>query len=257
MKVMCLIYPLFFAFSLQAFSVKPEDAAKIGEKIWMNEGKGKEEWLLYWSQKEPFPSLGIGHFIWYPEGYQDVYEQTFPDFIGFLEQKNRELPGWLKMQHGCPWKSREAFYAASDSQEMKSLKKLMLETKSEQLLFMVKRFEKVTEAILSHIPDTERVKYKMLLEGLAQEPRGLYALTDYVNFKGSGIQESERYQNRGWGLLQVMEDLVKNSKSSLEDFVVSAKKVLKERTENAPKEKQEQRWLEGWFNRLDTYLQKI
>ena len=32
-------------------------------------------------------------------------------------------------------------------------------------------------------------------------------LIDYVNFKGEGVLETERYRGRGWGLLQVLEGM--------------------------------------------------
>ena len=41
------------------------DLKEIGEKIFRNEAAGKKENLVYWNSGENFPSLGIGHFIWY------------------------------------------------------------------------------------------------------------------------------------------------------------------------------------------------
>jgi hypothetical protein len=37
------------------------------------------------------------------------------------------------------------------------------------------------------------------------------------------------------------------------EFARCAKKVLTQRVENAPKDKNETKWLKGWFKRIDTY----
>ena len=85
---------------------------------------------------------------------------------------------------------------------------------------------------------------------------GLYALTDYVNFKGEGILHSERYNEEGWGLLQVLELMVEgpNSNEPMHEFVTCATRVLPRRVENAP---QERSWLPGWKNRLQTYVSDL
>ena len=50
----------------------------IGEKIFKNEAAGKKENLVYWNEGENFPSLGIGHFIWYKQGEPGIFEESFP-----------------------------------------------------------------------------------------------------------------------------------------------------------------------------------
>jgi len=39
--------------------------AAIGKKIWQNECACSVDGLTTWNAGEEFPSLGIGHFIWY------------------------------------------------------------------------------------------------------------------------------------------------------------------------------------------------
>jgi hypothetical protein len=46
-----------------------EQAQTIGRQIWKNECGGTQEGLTSWNKGEEFPSLGIGHFIWYPKDY--------------------------------------------------------------------------------------------------------------------------------------------------------------------------------------------
>ena len=38
----------------------------IGQRVWQNECAGSVQGLVSWNAGEGFPSLGIGHFIWYP-----------------------------------------------------------------------------------------------------------------------------------------------------------------------------------------------
>ena len=91
----------------------------------------------------------------------------------------------------------------------------------------------------------------MTFSQLATDPKGLYALIDYTNFKGEGISPHETYKGQGWGLLQVLQTMQKNT---VADFVVAAKKILTLRVKNSPPERQEEKWLKGWLNRLESYL---
>jgi hypothetical protein len=47
----------------------------IGKKVWANECDGKVEGLTSWNGGEAFPSLGIGHFIWYPAGRRGPFDE--------------------------------------------------------------------------------------------------------------------------------------------------------------------------------------
>ena len=79
---------------------------------------------------------------------------------------------------------------------------------------------------------------------------------DYVNFKGEGTLESERYNSQGWGLLQVLQNMDYKEKDRFKAFQESAKDMLSRRIKNSPKERGEERWRIGWNKRLDTYLPK-
>ena len=73
------------------------------------------------------------------------------------------------------------------------------------------------------------------------------------NFKGSGLSPKERYDNKGWGLMQVLEEMNDDENAPDFAFVQAAKKILERRVAKAPLERNEERWLKGWFNRLKTY----
>ena len=84
--------------------------------------------------------------------------------------------------------------------------------------------------------------------------QGCYALIDYVNFKGEGILETERYKGRGWGLMQALAGMTGNQEGAAPDeFAEAAASVLRERVENSPPDRHERRWLAGWLNRVATY----
>lgn len=207
-------------------------ALLTSDKIWMNECGGKVENLTHWGVGEEFPSLGIGHFIWYPEGQEGPFQESFPAMIKYLQKRGAKVPGWLT--GAAPWQNKEEFLTDS---RLKELRAFLLETKDLQADFMVQRLEKA---------DLPRPKVQALLK----QPGGDYALLDYLNFKGEGTSPKERYNGQGWGLLQVLEEM---EGDTLDDFVTAAKYVLKRRVENAPKERNEERWLAGWYNRLETY----
>ena len=57
----------------------------------------------------------------------------------------------------------------------------------------------------------------------------------------------------GWGLKQVVVEML-DKEISLNQFVDAGIKVLDRRISNAPIERSEARWREGWHNRLTSYL---
>ena len=84
-------------------------------------------------------------------------------------------------------------------------------------------------------------------------PNGLYALIDYVNFKGEGVNSKERYKGQGWGMLQVLQGMQDRptGQAAAKEYAASAKRTLGRRITNAPKK--ESQWRAGWFKRCDTY----
>ncbi len=243
-----------------------DEALAIGYRIWKNECKGSIEGLTTWNKGEEFASLGIGHFIWFPAGCKAPFGESFPRLVDFLltnEQGVQYVPTWLKeaFEHGersCPWTMREEFQSAQQSEEMRDLRTLLASTVSLQARFIANRMESALQKILDAAPDEDRERVRSQFYRVANAPMGLYVLADYVNFKGEGIRTSEHYGYRGWGLLQVLQGMngTEEGKAALREFAASAEQRLTERVENAPPERNEQRWLPGWKRRLRTYLAK-
>jgi hypothetical protein len=236
----------------QGIQINQNDAAKIGHKIWMNEGAGKEKNLTVWDKDENLVSLGIGHFIWYPAGIKAPFPEQFPQLLEFLQQQQVQLPEWLQNSPYCPWNSQEAFYKDINSSKMLSLRKLLKDTIPLQVQFIIKRLEHTLPRMMSVLPTEEQRTYvRQQFDRVAQTPMGIYALIDYMNFKGEGTSKTERYQGQGWGLLQVLENMPGNSDNAVAEFVQAADQVLTRRVRNAPRD--ESHRLVGWRYRLKTY----
>lgn len=227
----------------------------IGEKIWMNEGAMKEEYLTAWNEGEEFASLGIGHFIWYPADEQVSFDERFPALLQFFTQQGVELPQWLQADNpDCPWDTRDAFYQAIESEQMKELRQLLKETIPQQVRFIIQRSQQALPKMMAELTSAEKKAWvKEQFYRVAQLPNGVYALIDYVNFKGEGTSPTERYQGKGWGLLQVLMNMSGETDDAVSEFVKAAEFVLKRRIDNSPPERKESRWLPGWQARLKTY----
>lgn len=248
----CLLFSLFTFGDAYPFTISSTEAIRISDKIWKNECGGTIEGLTHWNKAEDFPSLGIGHFIWYPSGKKERFKESFPILLQFLEKEGARLPEWLKNASGCPWQSREEFYNNSQSPEMVALRQFLYETRNLQAIFIANQLENTFLQVLEVSPQKDQLMPLFLQ--LAKSSQGLYALIDYLNFKGAGTSLKETYYGQGWGLLQVLQNIPPSTQNPIEDFVKAAKFILSQRVENSPQERNEKQWLPGWFKRLDTYL---
>ena len=235
------------------------EAMRIGKKIWQNECNGTVSGLTSWNAGENFASLGIGHFIWYPKGVRGPFDESFPELVEFASSRGADLPEVVRANRnsGCPWSTKAEFTAASDSAQMKELRQFLVDTVPLQADFLVQRLQKALPKMLAEVPAAERANIERQFARVASTPQGCYALVDYVNFKGEGVLETERYKGQGWGMLQVLQGMSGsgNGAAAAREFATSAAKVLTQRVENSPAERNERRWLAGWLQRVKTYAQ--
>ena len=253
-----VIAALFLAASATAaVNLSPADTRRIGKKIWQNECGGTLAGLTAWNEGENFASLGIGHFIWYPKGARGPFDESFPKFVSFAATRAVKLPEVLQRQADCPWNSRAEFNQASQTPRMKELRQFLANTIDLQAEFLVQRLQLALPKMLAETAASKRAQIQQQFDRVATSPMGCYALVDYVNFKGEGVLASERYAGEGWGLLQVLEamSLQSTGPEAVKSFAESAKKVLTSRVRNSPPERNESRWLPGWLNRINTYVQ--
>ena len=231
------------------------DARHIGRKVWNNECNGTVAGLTSWNAGEDFASLGIGHFIWYPKGMRGPFEESFPKFLEFAHERNVTVPVWLNQATACPWNSRAEFSAAQNSPQMRELRQFLAQTVDLQAQFLVARLQQSLAKMLEEAGTGQRDNVERQFARVARTPHGCYALVDYVNFKGEGVLETERYRGQGWGLLQVLEQMhgTDTGAAATHEFANSAASILRQRVQNSPPERHEARWLPGWLNRVRTY----
>ncbi|MGB8468029.1 MAG: hypothetical protein WCE21_03405 [Candidatus Babeliales bacterium] len=240
-------------------SIDTHTAQAIGKQIWHNESRCSVEKLTSWNPGEQFASLGTGHFIWYPLSEKKrLFKETFPHLLTFLKKNGKRLPKWLERArtYGCPWQTRKQFLAAQNSKQMKQLRTLLASTIELQTQFIITRFKRAVYQVASHRKINVR-HIQRQLSRLSIHPNGTYALVDYAHFKGEGFNESEQYQGHGWGLMNVLLSMKGKQKGmvAVQEFSQQAKAILTKRVALAPPERNEMRWLPGWHNRIDTYVQ--
>lgn len=257
---------VFATISLLAdVKITKEQADYIAKKVWQNEGALQDKYLVHWNDGEDFASLGIGHFIWFSKGHTEKFREVFPLFLKFMEENNATMPKWLSSKTPCPWNSKTELFAAKAKNDKQYLElfDFLKQNMHYQAMYMSKRAFDALPLMLSTLKDEKtkkiiRDRYNKILyndNGTVNE-HGLYILIDYVNFKGEGTLTSERYNDQGWGLLQVLENLDYKEKDRFKAFSDSAKAMLSLRIKNSPKARGEERWRIGWNKRLDTYLLK-
>jgi len=239
-----------------ATTIRLTDAQKaaIGRKIWQNESGGRVTGLTAWNVGEEFPSLGIGHFIWYPAGFNGPFEESWPRFIQYSLQKGATPPAVARNRHS-PWKSRAEFQRDFNGPELTGLRNWLAANVELQTDFIILRSRAALPKILAEAPAGQRARIEANYHKVASTPQGTYALIDYVNFKGEGTNPNERYRGEGWGLLQVLAGMkdVPTGAPAAKEFGESAKRTLSRRIANSPPERGERRWEAGWHNRCDTY----
>ncbi len=235
-------------------SLTPAQIDRVGRRIWQNECGGTVAGLTSWNAGEDFASLGIGHFIWYPQARRGPFEESFPPLAALLASRGQSIPDW--MRGACPWPTKAAFEADKNGPRQQELRTLLSRTVREQTEFIMARMQQALPKMLAQANDPATVRWNF--ESLLQSPEGAFCLIDYVNFKGEGTSAKERYQGQGWGLLQVLEAMPKSAKTSrAHAFGESAKRVLSRRVANSPPERGEKRWLSGWHNRCDGYQRPL
>ncbi len=234
----------------QNIRMKRADVANLGRRIWANECAGKVEGLVSWNDGEAFPSLGIGHFIWFPRGVKTPFRESFPTFVRYARAQGVRVPAFF--DGPAPWPNKAAFLA-DRSGKANAMRRWLAQNVEIQTHFIIARSHHSLGGMLRASRNRNAVHRHYL--ALAATPQGLYCLVDYVNFKGEGTQPSEGYMGQGWGLMQVLEEMRGDpqGRAACAEFSRAAAAVLRRRVANAPAGRNEQRWLPGWLNRCATY----
>jgi len=214
--------------------------------------------LTAWNTGEEFPSLGIGHFIWYPSGFNGRFNESFPQLVRYAQSRGAKPPA-VALQADCPWSSRAAFQAGFNSSTMTGLRNWLASTVELQTDFIIAQSRGVLGKMSNSVSAGDRARLVSNYNKVAASSNGTYALIDYVNFKGDGTKVSERYGGQGWGLAQVLLGMreVSSGQAAAAEFAESAKRTLSRRIANSPASRGEKRWEAGWHNRCNTYKQAL
>ena len=243
--------------SLPAVPNPKQDLAWVAERVFMNEANGDPNKLITWSNKDNYATLGFGRFVWYPAGQNGVAPETFPAFLAFAESNRTPIPSWLAQRptRGGPWRNQAAFERAQNDPEMTELRNFLRKTASLQGAFMVGRLKSNLPNMVGHLPPAERERVLKNFQVMEQSAGGLYPVLDYVYFKGDGTNPNEQYRGKGWGLLQVLQNMenVPAGPVALAEFMRAADDTLMRRIANAPVENGEARLLSAWQKRIQTY----
>lgn len=237
-----------------AIKLTATQKSSIGRKIWQNESGGKVSGLTHWNDGEEFPSMGIGHFIWYPKGFNGRWTETWPEFVSYATSRGLTVPA-VGRQADCPWPSKAAFTRDFNGAQLAGLRKWLTGNITVQTEFIAYKSRAALPKIMKAAPTAERGRIKANYDKVASTPNGVYALVDYVNFKGDGTNPREAYAGQGWGLMWVLKEMknVSSGQAAAREFGASAKRRLDLRIKNSPKGRGESRWREGWHNRCDSY----
>ncbi len=233
----------------------------IGDQIFKNEGGGNIDNLVHWNDGENFASMGIGHFTWYPAGTPARFGNTFPDLLTYMQARGAPMPAWLQQAgySGAPWQNKAQLMQAKGTPQVRELQNWLYQTRLLQVQYIVDRTRRAMPKLVQSTPGNLRAQVSSNLNAVANTPGGWYALIDYTNFKGEGLNRSGGYNGQNWGLLQVLEEMrpVQPGQNALHEFANAAMRVLERRVRNSPPANNERRWLAGWANRVNTYRRML
>lgn len=243
------------AVATSSTSLTSAQKATIGRKIWQNESGGTQSGLTAWNDGESFPSLGIGHFIWYPAGKSGPFTESFPQFIAYAKQRGANPPA-IALSRGAPWPNQATFKNQFNAPATVGLRNWLANNIMLQTDFIIQKSRASLPKILQ-AAGSDAARVRANYERTATSASGQYALIDYVNFKGEGINTSERYNGQGWGLLQVLQQMQGSAtgQSAAVEFSNAAKAVMARRVANSGGK--DVRWNAGWQNRCATYARPL
>lgn len=233
--------------------IADHDKPIIGQLIWQNESNATFKGLSHWNKGERFAAMGIAHFSWYPMTHG--YQGTFPRLLAYMQQHGATLPPWLQQSTNwaCPWPNRANFMHDFDHPKMVELRYFLANHITLQVNFLLQRLEMALPLMQVQLSPVHYAIIEQRFYQLAQTPAGIFAMLDYINFKGAGLQHPP--QQHGWGLLQVLDTMAQAPMTlpPLQQFIWSADHVLTRRVHESPPKQHTKRWLKGWRARVYRY----
>ena len=129
--------------------------AAIGRQVWQNECAGSVTGLTSWNGGEEFPSLGIGHFIWYPAGFNGRFTESWPAFVAYARRQGAEPPA-VALERHCPWPTKAEFQKDFNGPRLSGLRAWLADHVALQTDFIITRSREALPKILAAAPASER-----------------------------------------------------------------------------------------------------
>ncbi|MBX9578581.1 MAG: hypothetical protein K2W97_08940 [Chthoniobacterales bacterium] len=245
----------------------------LGCRMWNNCAGGTVDGLTKWDGSDAdhqFMYLGIAQNIWLPEGSSSMFQADWSTVAQRLQELGCKIKPW--MLKDCPWSSKEEFDADFNGKKMSWLRTHLSKEKfvRAQAFCIAERLQRAMDpsspgSLLTGLTADQSalVQENFDLVAHCSNPSGVYALIDYVNFKGEGrLGGTEEFNGQGWGLLQVLLNMKTpeegaNDATIMNAFVEGAKVTLNNRIINHkiqdPNNNDAQYW-DMWVAHLSDYL---
>ena len=109
----------------------------LGDRVFANECNRNFSCLTSWNEGEDFPSLGIGHFIWYSSQQNERFEETFPILLAFYKKHGYELPAWLEALENLdsPWRTGSNSWPIWGALECSAARILRLDHRASSIVY--------------------------------------------------------------------------------------------------------------------------
>ncbi|MBX9742927.1 MAG: hypothetical protein K2W99_05270 [Chthoniobacterales bacterium] len=255
----------------------------LGNRLWTTYSPEKK--VVIWDERG-FACIGIAQCLWNPVGTTSSFGEDWPATARFLKNHGIAIEEW--MLGPCPWSTEKEFNDALQNDPRLQRLITLLSTPAaitEQAHCIVENFKQAfspisESSILKNLPPGEAKLLAAYFWAVSHcygdncKPLGLFALIDYVHYKGEGLGGG--YNTQSWGLQRVLWNMQNvdpefvHTHTALETFIVSAKQVLEERITNYRIERDrnntpvtndkpnanfdEAQYRKLWHDHLDAYL---
>lgn len=236
----------------KAADLSDDELLQIGMQIWQNQCSvwnapdtkithSMKKGLTDWDDDIDAATIGMGQYLWYPSDATNRMQEDWPVVAKALKAKGYPVKKWLLGE--CPWDTKEEFMAHFNGHKLTYLRKMLAQKPVivEQTRCDAERLDAALAKILAsvdadgNLSDVQKTNLKKVITthfnelAMMQTPVGLYALMDYVHFRGEGVLQTERIDGDiGWGLRQaltLMNDNVIGQQGPVAAFVAAADKL--------------------------------
>ena len=255
------------------FNLSKDQLLSLGYRMWNNYAGGTVDGLTKWDGSDAdheFMYLGIAQNIWLPEGSNSMFQADWPTVAQRLQELGCKIKPW--MLNGCPWTTQEEFDADFNGKKMTWLRTHLSKEKfvRAQAFCIAERLQRTMDpsspdSLLTGLTADQSALVEKNFDFVvnSKDPLGVYALIDYVNFKGEGrLGGTEEFNGQSWGLLQVLLNMQTPAEGAsdadvMKAFVQSAKFTLCQRVINHKLQdptNNDVQYLDMWVAHLNDYL---